>query len=457
MKEGCKEVDGKWYDPNGVRIWRAGTLVYYKRDLIRMFFWLYAGQFTFWMEHISFPTLFPLLMARLGFDALQIGSLWSIYPMGALILFPIIGTLSDRTRTRWGRRRPYDLLTTPVWLAGLVLLPFAQTYWQALGCMALIGVAGAGSNVLVGFYNDVVPPELMGRFSAGMRMLGSFGALFVQLVALRLFDAAPVAVFIGISCLGFVGEMLMLFNVKEGEYPPPPPKENVFKVVGAFIREGFANRYIVFLWLTMGVTALGGPVMGTYFNLFFTDASTGLGLSATQLGYILAAGTAIGLCLILPAGWVIDRIGPQRIWGWCGLGVGLLQILMFVFARNMLSVAALYVLFAAFNTMLTAALLPMMYSFIPKDKFGQLNGANQIVGRVLQIAGANACGLLIAAVSQQYRFAFLFGGIAYMLAPVFLVLMLKQPYPYGGLETSMNPKGNGRGIGLFKLNKRSAL
>ncbi|MCF7864201.1 MAG: MFS transporter [Kiritimatiellales bacterium] len=441
MNQSCVEKDGKWFDGNGVQVWRAGTLVYYKKDLFRMFFWLYIGQFTFWMENIAFPTLFPLLLVRKGFSAVQIGSLWSIYPLGALIVFPIIGTLSDRTRTRWGRRRPYDLLTTPIWFVGLLLLPFITTYWQAFFAMVLVGVAGAGSNVLIGFYNDVVPPELMGRFSAGMRMLGSFGALFVQLVALRLFDSAPIVVFLVISSLGFIGEMLMLFNVKEGEYPPPPPKVSILKTVGGFLKEGFANRYIVFLWLTMGVTALGGPVMMTYFNLFFTDVHTGLGLSSTQLGYILAAGTVIGLCLILPAGWVIDRIGPKKIWGWCGFFVGLLQLLMFVFARSMMSVAALYALFAALNTMLTAALLPMMYSFIPKDKFGQLNGANQLMTRILQIIGANACGLLIAAVHQQYRFAFLFGGVAYMLTPLFLYLMLRQPYPYDGLETSMHPDG----------------
>ena len=442
MGENLIEKDGKWFDENGTRVWRAGTLVYYKKDLVRMFFWLYIGQFTFWMEHYAIPALFPLLMRQKGFSAMQIGSLWSIFPLGALVVFPILGTLSDRTRTRWGRRRPYDLLTTPVWFVGLLLMPFITTYWQALFCMMLIGFAGAGSNVLTGFYNDVVPPELMGRFVAGMRMLGSVGAIFVSLVAMRMFDKAPVAVFVGLACIGFVGEMLMLFNVKEGQYPPPPPKTSILKVVGGFLKEGFANRYVVFLWLTLGVTALGGPVMGTYFNLFFTDSSTGLGLSATQLGYILAVGTAIGLCLILPAGWIVDRYGPKKIWGWSGLLVGMFQILMFFYARSVVSVSLLYAAYAAINTMMTATLLPMMYSFIPKDKFGQLSGSSQIVSRILQIAGANGCGLLIAVMHQQYRFAFIFGGIAYLMTPLFLFLMLRQPYPYGDLETSMNPDGN---------------
>lgn len=438
--------DGKWFDAAGVRVWRAGTIVYYRKDLIRLFFWLYLGQFTFWMENIALPIFFPLLLAGMGYNAAQIGSLWSIFPLGALVVFPIIGTMSDRTRTRFGRRRPYDFLTTPVWFLGLILLPFTENYWQALACVVLIGFAGAGSNILSAFYNDVVPPELMGRFVAGMRFLGSVAGLIVQLFALRLFEHHPVAVFLGVAALGFVGEMLMLVMVKEGAYPPPPPKTSILRVVGSFLREGFANKYIIFLWLTLGVTALGGPVMGLYFNLFFTDAEHGLGLSPTQLGYVLAAGTAVGLLLIMPSGWAIDRFGPKKLWGYGGFIVGALQILMFFFARDFVGIVVLYVLFAIANTVLTAALLPVMYSFIPRDKFGQLNGSSQIVTRLLQIFGANACSLLIILCGNDYKFAFLFGGVAYLLTPLFLWLMLRQPYPYGDLKPSMDPDGlAGRG------------
>jgi maltose/moltooligosaccharide transporter len=435
------EKNGKWFDQNGVRIWRAGTLIYYKKDLLRVFFWLYIGQFTFWMQVVAIPVLFPLLFAKKGFSVGQIGTLWSLMPLGGLIIFPILGVMSDHTRTRWGRRRPYDLFTTPFWFVGLILLPFAQTYWQAFAAMILVGFSAAGSSVLDAFYNDVVPPRLMGRFVGGMRFLGAAGALIFQLFTLRLFDAHPIAVFLTIATVGFIGEMLMLFNVKEGEYPPPPPRKSVLNVVGEFVREGFANRYIIFFWLTMGVTAFGGPVMGTYFNLYFTDANTGLGLSTAKLGQLLAMGTAIGLILIIPAGWFVDRFGPKRLWGWSGLGVGLVQILMFFVAKDILTVSILYALFAVINTVMTATLLPLMYCFIPKDKFGQLSGSNRIVTSILQIIAVNALGWMITLSNNQYGGLFIFGGIAYMMAPVFLWLMLRQPYPYGNMETSMDPDG----------------
>lgn len=441
MSDGYIQKDDKWFDKEGRQVWRAGTLVYDRKKLIRLFFWLFIGQFTFLLEFIAIPTLFPLLLNLKGFNAEQIGSLWAIFPLGALIVFPILGPISDRTRSRFGRRRPYDFATTPFWFIGLVLLPFVEHYWQAFACMLLIGFAGAGSNVLTAFYNDVVPPELMGRFVGGMRLMGCLGALFVDLVALRLFDSAPMLVFIGMACIGFVGEMLMLLMTKEGEYPPPPPKKPILKEFATLAKEGFANKYVNFLWLTVGVTALGGPVMATYFSLFMTNGETGLGYSTTQLGYIRGIGTAVGILLVLPAGWAVDRYGPKKIWAWCGFLVGLAQVLMFFFARDLVSTGICYTLYAVLNTILTVCLLPMLYCFLPKAKFGQMNASQQIVTRILQIIGAAGFGWVISFFHEDYRSVFLLGGIAYMLVPVFMKLMLREPYPFGEMETSMHPDG----------------
>ncbi|MEM7682327.1 MAG: MFS transporter [Planctomycetota bacterium] len=438
---GLVEKDGRWYRADGARVWRAGTLVYDKRGLFRLMFFLFIGQFTFILEVTALPMMLPLLFEQRAFSASQMGWLGIFAPLGALLLFPILGYFSDRTRTKMGRRRPYDLFTAPFWFVGLLIAPFVDSFFAMMLALALIGFAGAANNVLTGFYNDVVPPELMGRFSAGMRLVGSLGVLGFQFGLLRFFDDHPEAVFIGLASVAFVGEMLMIFMVKEGEYPPPEPTRGFSKEIYDYLQEGFANRYVVFLWLTLGVTALGGPVMGFYFIRYFTDEEHGLGLSSAQLGTLTGIGTALGLGLYPFAGWIIDRVGPKLMWGLCGGLVGVLQIAMFFFAHDYWSISALYVVFAAVNAVLTVALLPVMFAFIPQSKFGQLNGANQIVTRGLAIAGTLGCAWLITTMGEQYRYAFLFGGVAYLLTPVFLWLMLKQPYPYQGMPTSMHPDG----------------
>ena len=197
------------------------------------------------------------------------------------------------------------------------------------------------------------------------------------------------------------------------------------------------------------MTAFGGPVMATYFNLYFTDAQNGLGLSAAQLGRVLALGTGIGLIFILPSGWFVDRYGPKRLWCLAAAGVGIVQIMMFFVAEDVLSIAILYAIYAMVNTILTAALLPVMYSFVPKEKYGQLSGANMIVTQGLSIIAMNALGWMITLSGENYGGLFIFGGVAYLLTPVFMWLMLKQPYPYGDLKPSLHADGS---VGLAKEN-----
>jgi len=373
-----------------------------------------------------------------GFDAGQISIFLGLLPFGALVVFPIIGAWSDRTRTRWGRRRPFDFFTTPLWFIGLLLIPFVDGFFAVFLSCALIGFAAAATNVIFALYNDVVPPELLGRFVAGLRFVAALGALAFQKLLLPHFDAHPNLVWLGLAVLGFSAEMFMLYMVREGDCPPPQKHRSIPGEVADYVKEGFANKHVIFLWLTLGVTALGGPAISNYFNLFFTEQ---MSFSSKELGNVLATGTLIATVLFLPAGWLIDWIGTKTIWTLFAGLVGLSQIGMFVMAGDPTAVRWFYYGFSAFNMMLTAALLPVMYSFIPKEKFGQLNGANQIVTRLLALLGTTGCGALVAAMGEDYRYAFLFGGVAYLMAPVFMYMMLRQPYPLGNYKTSMHPGG----------------
>lgn len=435
--EELREEDEKLYAPDGRRVWRAGSLVYDRKELTRLFIWLYIGQFPFIFEWFCLPVMLPLFLANKGFDPGQISIFLAMLPLGALILFPVLGAWSDRTRTRWGRRRPFDFFTTPLWFLGLLMIPFVDGFIAVFLSCALIGFAAAATNVIFGLYNDIVPPELLGRFVAGLRFISALGALAFQKLLLPLFDAHPNLVWLGLAALGFIAEMLMLLMVREGDYPPPVKTKTIPQEITSYMREGFANKYVIFLWLTIGVTALGGPAISNYFNLFFTEQ---LDFTSAKLGNVLAVGTLIATVLFLPAGWVIDWIGTKKIWTLFAAFVGLSQIGMFVMASDPDAVRWLFYGFSAFNMMLTAALLPVMYSFIPKEKFGQLNGANQIVTRFLAFIGVLGCGYLVSFM-DDYRYAFLFGGIAYAMAPVFMYIVLKQPYPFGKLKTSMHPDG----------------
>jgi hypothetical protein len=57
---------------------------------------------------------------RLGLTTLQLSLMLLIYTFIDALDNPIYGFLSDRTRTRWGRRRPWLVIGTPLLVLGLI-------------------------------------------------------------------------------------------------------------------------------------------------------------------------------------------------------------------------------------------------------------------------------------------------------------------------------------------------
>ena len=107
----------------------------------------------------------------LGAKPEQIPMLWLAAPLTGLLVQPVIGSMSDRTWGRLGRRRPYFLVGALLSSAALVLMPNAPSLWIAAG---LLWVLDASINVSMepfrAFVSDLLPDEQRTR-GFGMQSL----------------------------------------------------------------------------------------------------------------------------------------------------------------------------------------------------------------------------------------------------------------------------------------------
>jgi MFS family permease len=422
----------KLYDPDGGRVWRAGTLVYTKRRLVMLFFWLLLGDFTVTLAMTALPMMLPLHLKNHAFTTSQIAWFMGMGNLAAMIVGPLTGMWSDRMRTRWGRRRPFVLLTAPIWGVGFMMIPFMESFWAMNLAVMLVSLAGAVGTVGVYLYNDVIPGELMGRFVGAFRFVGFGGAMVFQYLLFPLFDTRPTLVWVLCGAVGVVFNMAMLLMVREGEYPPPPPKTPLRDTILLFVREGLGNRFMWMLWLTLGMTALGGPA-ANYFILFFEND---LKMSSSQIGFMMGTGTILAMVLAFPSGWMVDKLGANWVWGLFGGLVAIAHILMYFFIHDTTSCFVFSLIFNGVNMILAAALLPMLFSHLPREKFGQLASCQSLVIQGLLFTGNMLVGFLMTTLND-YRVAFLYGGIVYALTPIFLLLLLKSRNPFAHMETSM--------------------
>jgi len=126
----------------------------------------------------------------------QLPYLWLAGPITGLLIQPIIGSMSDRTWNRLGRRRPYFLVGAILASIALFFMPDSSVLWMAAG---LLWILDASINITMepfrAFVADKLPEE--------QRTLGFVMQSFFIGIGQTLANALPYL----FSALGVVGVM----------------------------------------------------------------------------------------------------------------------------------------------------------------------------------------------------------------------------------------------------------
>ncbi|TMC92817.1 MAG: SLC45 family MFS transporter [Chloroflexi bacterium] len=149
---------------------------------------MWFGQGAHWppITFILVPAT-AVLIAGKSADLL-IGNVSAAGNVFALIAPILAGWLSDRTSTRWGRRRPWIAAGTVVNLAGIALLAFSGSPLSfALAYMLVQLTFNLAGGAYAAVIPDVVPEQDRGRASG---LLGMMNALRSR-ARRRCFTAAP--------------------------------------------------------------------------------------------------------------------------------------------------------------------------------------------------------------------------------------------------------------------------
>ena len=80
------------------------------------------------------------IFATLGADPHNLSYFWILPPLMGILVQPIIGTLSDKTWCRFGRRIPYLFVGATVAVLVMCLLPNAGSFGMAVGTAMIFGL-----------------------------------------------------------------------------------------------------------------------------------------------------------------------------------------------------------------------------------------------------------------------------------------------------------------------------
>lgn len=122
-------------------------------QIVNMNVGFFGIQFSFGLQQSNMSPIYKYL----GANESSLPYLWLAGPITGLLVQPLIGAMSDRTLTRWGRRTPYFLIGAILCSIGLLLMPFSPTLWMAA---SLLWILDAANNVTMEPYRAFVSDKL---------------------------------------------------------------------------------------------------------------------------------------------------------------------------------------------------------------------------------------------------------------------------------------------------------
>jgi len=340
------------------------------------------------------------------------------------LIQPLIGSLSDRTRSPLGKRSPYILAGgagTALCISALALQP---PFWLMIAAVTLAGVfLFVALGPYIALLADIMPYSQRGRAGGLTALAGVVGALAVGVLANQMWDRQRWLVFL-LTAVGVVISLaIVAFSVREPETSLPAEKGDSKKDhLADTVRAIVSYRPLAWYVAAMGVYWLGAGAATPFITRFGTDE-----LGATQemsfaLLLPLIIATAVGAVV---SGFLADKVGHRRLLR-PGLALFAVGATLSVLVSDMGQAVPVMVLVGLANGVLTALHIPFLADLVPKRHAGEFMGFASMIWSVAQPVGAVLAGFL-ADFTGSFRGVFFLSGICMLAATLLLGKVPEKP------------------------------
>ena len=342
----------------------------------------------------------------------------------ALFLLPFFGALSDRTRTRFGRRTPYIVFGTLGAVILMNLLPFADNshnFILFIVALAFLLIAmGTYRSPAVALMPDVTPKPLRSKGNAVINLMGAFGGIFTLVATMFLVttreaeqaDGTTVVLdnytflFIAVAALMVIAVVVLLLKVRENkltaettafndaydaenetpEEAPAKSKAGISALPPDVRKSLFLILSSIFFWF------MGYNAVTTAFTKY-AAAQWSYGIQDASMCLMVAMGAAI--ISFIPVGLFASKFGRKRT---IQLGIILLTICFGSFGFYHAFHFTLYIIFALVGVAwasINVNSYPMVVEISKSGDVGQFTGYYYTFSMAAQIVTPILSGYLM--------------------------------------------------------------
>jgi MFS family permease len=314
----------------------------------------------------------------------------------AIVIQPTVGTISDYTMSRWGRRKPYIAIGATLDVVFLLGIAYSQTFIAVVAFVVLLQFSSNfAQGPFQGYIPDLVEAKQVALASALVGIMSILGNVGGQVIATLGYSSTPADFTIPLIMVGAVEFLTMVGTVlwvREGRKARDREGRSWRSVAAEAWRTDILQERS-YVWLVASrLFFLTGVSMISAISILYLGRS--MGLSDEDKGtWVKITAIVIAIAIVvtsLPAAKLSDRVGRKAvIYGACVLGAVGMSILV---VAPTLPIAEVGILCLGIGAGAFLAVdWALMTDIIPKASSGRYMGMSNVA-----TASAGAFALIIA-------------------------------------------------------------
>ena len=337
---------------------------------------------------------------------------------------PLVGVFSDRTRSRFGRRRPWLLFGSILGLVGSALIALTGDVASLVigWCVAYTGY-GIVSSMLNTHLGDSLPTLQRGRVMGILGAITQIAPILGITVAATLVST-PIGLFLLPAGIAFIGGVFFTLVMHDPKVNTPRPALNLTKVFKGYYFNPRRYPNLAWVWISKACVFLAISMSGLYGVYLLT---TRLGLTPAEIGALLAvtglASVGTGILGAVGSGYLSDKLKTRKpflVFSAVALGGSMLiigtstSIPQYVIGGLVLSLSI--GVYGAVDQALALDVLPR-----DVDENGRFLAIIGIGSTLPQAIGPFAAGLVLALASGNYTVVYIVSAVV-AVAGAFLII-----------------------------------
>jgi MFS family permease len=269
----------------------------------------------------------------------------------AMIGPAIMGWLSDRTQTKWGRRRPFIALGAALTAFALLAMGQSNSIWLLMGSYLFIQMSDdIGTGPYSSAIPELVPEKGRGKAAGSMGLLQLLGQVTAVAIGLLL-GSDPWLIFLTMAVVNVVCAAISIAAIARLEREHKLTERPVQKLNLATLWTPLKDPDFRWAWFTRFLNALGFYVVLNYLLNFLKDVVKTYDLGFVRFDEPFQATIAMAALLSLTGafssvwnGKRADRVGRKRVVIQAGV-IMFAALAAFVFVSEYRLIAPLAIVF----------------------------------------------------------------------------------------------------------------